>query len=50
MSLMTWRRSRSAAAADRKRAEAVALDGAENLALRGVDRCDFHGEMADLLE
>ena len=36
------------AAADRKRAEAVALDGAENLALRGGDGCDFHGAMADL--
>src|ERR1039458_9521629 len=30
------------AAADRKRAKAVALDGAENLALRGVDGCNSH--------
>ena len=38
------------AAADRKRLEAVALDGAENLALRAVDGCDFHGGMLTLLE
>ena len=36
------------AAADRKRPEAVALDGAENLALRAVDGCNFHGRNADL--